>query len=114
MNDLEQAKSILLSGGYTCVLCKGETVHTSNHRGVRPLLELLETDVTGFCAADKVVGKATALLYRLLNVKAVHAQVISQAALQVLQNSPMAKSFTPWRNRFILPMAEVSALISWP
>lgn len=89
MNDLEQAKSILLSGGYTCVLCKGETVHTSNHRGVRPLLELLETDVTGFCAADKVVGKATALLYCLLNVKAVHAQVISQAALQVLQNSPI-------------------------
>ena len=89
MNDLEKAKSILESGGYTCVLCKGETVHTSNHRGVRPLLELLETNVAGYCAADKVVGKATALLYCLLNVKAVHAQVISQAALQVLQNSPI-------------------------
>ena len=85
MNDLEHAKSILQEGGYTCVLCKGEAIHTSYHRGVRPLLELLETDVSGFCAADKVVGKATALLYRLLNVKAVHAQVISQAALQVLQ-----------------------------
>ena len=90
MNDLERAKDILQSGSYTCVLCKNDTVHTSNHRGVRPLLELLETDVSGFCAADKVVGKATALLYCLLKVRAVHAQVISKAALQVLQNSPIA------------------------
>ena len=93
MNDLERAKSLLQSGGYTCVLCKDNIVHTSFHRGVRPLLELLETDVSGFYAADKVVGKATALLYCLLNVKAIHAQVISQAALQVLQNSPIAVSW---------------------
>ena len=85
MQDWEQAKALLQSGGYTCVLCKGATVHTSTHRGVRPLLELLDTDVAGFCAADKVVGKATALLYCLLKVRAVHAQVISQTALQVLQ-----------------------------
>ena len=85
MNDLERAKSILQSGSYTCVLCQGDNLHTSQHRGVRPLLELLETDVTGFCAAVKVVGKATAFLYCLLKVKAVHAQVISLAALQVLQ-----------------------------
>lgn len=90
MPDLEKAKRILREGGYTCVLCKGDILHTSAQRGVRPLLELLETDVSGFCAADKVVGKATALLYCLLDVKAVHAQVISLAALQVLQNSPIA------------------------
>ena len=86
LNDLEKAKSILENGNYTCVLCKGDTVHTSQHRGVRPLLDLLDTDVSGFSAADKVVGRATALLYRLLNVKSVHAQVISQSALEVLEN----------------------------
>ena len=90
MNDLERAKSILQSGGYTCVLCRGDNLHTSQHRGVRPLLDLLEADVAGFCAADKVVGKATAFLYCLLKVKAVHAQVISQAALQVLQEGGIA------------------------
>ncbi len=93
MNDLDKAKSILESGGYTCVLCKGDAVHTSRHRGVRPLLELLDSGVSGFSAADKVVGKATALLYRLLNVKAVHAQVISRAALQVLESSTIAVSW---------------------
>ena len=86
MKDLEKAKSVLHSGGYTCVLCKGDLLHTSTRRGVAPLLELLNTDVSGFCAADKVVGKATALLYCLLDIKAVHAGVISQAALQVLRS----------------------------
>lgn len=90
MKDLERAKAILEQEGYTCVLCKGERIYSSNHRGVRPLLDLLETNVSGFCAADKVVGKATAMLYCLLNVKAVHAQVISQAALQVLQSRGIA------------------------
>ena len=93
MNDLEKAKSILSSGEYTCVLCKGDTIHISRHRGVQPLLELLETDVSGFSAADKVVGKATALLYCLLKVKAVHAQVISLAALQVLQSNSITVSW---------------------
>lgn len=93
MNDLEKAKSLLQSGGYTCVLCNGDRVYTSRHRGVRPLLELLDTDISGFYAADKVVGKATALLYCLLKVKAVHATVISQAALQVLQDGGIVVSW---------------------
>ena len=93
LNDLEKAKSILNGGEYTCVLCKGDIIHSSRHRGVRPLLELLETDVSGFSAADKVVGKATALLYCLLKVQAVYAQVISLAALQVLQSNNIAVSW---------------------
>ena len=93
LNDLDNAKSLLQAGDYTCVLCRGERVHTSARRGVAPLLELLHTDVSGFCAADKVVGKATALLYCLLKVKAVHANVISHAALQVLQDSGIAVSW---------------------
>lgn len=93
LNDLEQAKTILQSGDYTCVLCKGGKLHTSTRRGVAPLLELLSTDVSGFYAADKVVGKATALLYCLLKVKAVHARIISQAALQVLQNGGIGISW---------------------
>ena len=85
MEDLMKARQLLEEGGCTCVLCRGEAVHTSHHRGVRPLMELLEEDVAGFCAADKVVGKATALLYCLLGIKALWAGVISDAALEVLE-----------------------------
>lgn len=86
--DLQNARQHLLTGDYTCVLCKGDTLHTSTRRGVAPLLALIDsgTDVSGFSAADKVVGKATALLYRYLGVKAVYARVISQSAAEVLKD----------------------------
>ncbi len=85
MEDLMKARQLLAEGNYTCVLCKDERIHTSHHRGVRPLMELLEENVSGFSAADKVVGKATALLYCLLGIKALWAGVISDAALEVLE-----------------------------
>lgn len=86
MNDLNSAKKMLLSGGYTCVLCHEDNTHTTTLRGVKPLVIWYESklDFNGYCAADKVVGKATAFLYILLGVKAVYAGVISRSALQVL------------------------------
>ena len=84
MDDLAKAWQLLSEGGYTCVLCKGDRIYTSTHRGVKPLMDLLDTDVSGYSAADKVVGKATALLYCLLGIECLHAGVISDAALQVL------------------------------
>lgn len=88
-DDLIKAKKLLSDGGFTCVLCKDETVYTSSRRGVKPLLEWYEngTDLAGFSAADKVVGKATAFLYALLGVKAVYANVISRPAAEVLRES---------------------------
>lgn len=85
-HDLIQARELLSTGPYTCVLCRGEITRFCTARGVRPLLELLEEGSwQDFCAADKVVGKATALLYVLLGVRAVWAPVMSEAAVQVLQ-----------------------------
>ena len=89
MTDLEKARRILQEGGYTCVLCRGGEIHTSLARGVRPLVRWLTfgPDLAGFSAADKVVGKATAYLYCLLGVKAVHAGVMSGAAADVLREN---------------------------
>ena len=89
MRDLEEARSLLERGNYTCVLCRDGSTVTDNRRGVRPLLELLdsETDLHGYSAADKVVGKAAAFLYCLLGVRALYAGVISQPALSVLEDA---------------------------
>lgn len=86
--DLTRAISLLNERDYTCVACKENSIYTATHRGVKPLVQWLDekTDLTGFSAADKVVGKATAYLYCLLGVKAVYAHVMSTAALQVLQS----------------------------
>ena len=86
--DLILAFNILNEGSYTCVLRRGDITLTDDRRGIRPLLELLESgqDMSGFSAADRVVGKAAAFLYCLLGVRSVYAKVISTPALQVLQS----------------------------
>ena len=83
----EKARKIMESGGYTCVLTNGDAVYTSCLRGVKPLVQFLESGTIppGFSAADKVVGKANAYLYILLKVRTLYSQVISEPAISVLQ-----------------------------
>lgn len=85
--NLTNARNLLDSGNYTCVVCLGETVYTTTHRGVAPLLNWLDsgTDLSGFSAADRVVGRGAAFLYCLLKVKAVYARVMSRPAAEVLK-----------------------------
>lgn len=87
--DLENAQLILDRENCTCVLCRGDVVYKSTRRGVAPLMGWLEdgTDLKDFSAADKVVGKATAFLYCLLQVKEVYAFVMSEAAGKVLRDN---------------------------
>ena len=87
LSDLNRARQMLSQGRYTCVLCRGASVYTDIRRGIRPLLELLDTgtDLQGFSAADKVVGKAAAFLYCLMGVGQVYAPIISHSAAEVLK-----------------------------
>ena len=87
MSDLNKAKALLAAGGYTCVLCRGDEIHTATARGVKPLVDWLDSglDLRGFSAADKVVGRATAFLYVLLGVREVHALVMSAPAKEALE-----------------------------
>ena len=86
MTDVARAKALLVDSNYTVVLCRDEITHTDTRRGVAPLLALLDRgeDVSGFSAADKVVGKAAAFLYLRLGVAAVHATVMSEPAYDLL------------------------------
>ena len=62
-------------------------MYRSDQRGVKPLLHWLDegTDLMGFSAADKVVGRGAAFLYRLLGVRRVHGNTVSVAAVKVLR-----------------------------
>jgi hypothetical protein len=93
-NDLSIAREHLNSGDYTCVIRKDDVEYTSLERGVKPLVRWLTegTDLRGFSAADKVVGKATAYLYCLLGVKEVYAHVMSRAAAQALEENGITPS----------------------
>lgn len=76
-----------LNNGYTCALCRDGDIITTTQRGVKPLLDWikLKTDLRGFAAADKVVGKAAAFLYVLLGISEIYALVISDAACAVFE-----------------------------
>ena len=84
--DRERAIARLEQGDCTVALCHGEHCIADSRRGVAPLLALLDSgrDVTGFAAADRVVGKAAAFLYVRLGVAAVYAPVMSRPAYAVL------------------------------
>lgn len=86
MNDSENAKDIFSSGKYTCVLCKGDIIHTSNKNGISPMIEFIEDnlDINGFSAADKIVGKAAAMLFIASGIKYVYADVMSRQAAEIL------------------------------
>lgn len=93
--DLLAARTLLEAKGYTCVLQKDAVVYTSYQRGVKPLLELLDAgvDLRGFSVADKVVGKAAALLYCLMGVREVYAPIISDAAVRTFHFHGIACSY---------------------
>lgn len=85
--DLARARELLAEGGRTVVAVRGDDVLASEERGVRPLLGWVSSGVSleGFSVADKVVGKAPALLYCLLRPRAVFAPVMSGAARELLE-----------------------------
>ena len=87
-HNLQKALELLQSGGYTCVVCRGDAVYTATARGVAPLLAWLESgiDLKDFSAADRVVGRGAAFLYCLLGIREVHARVMSRPASEVLQS----------------------------
>ena len=86
-SDLEKAIKTLSSGGFTFAAVRGEDTLTSSQRGVKPLLDLIDSGSTlsRFSVADRVVGRAAAFLYVLLGARCVHACVMSSPAKAVFE-----------------------------
>ena len=71
----------------TCIIQKGDRTFTSRLRGIRPLLDWITQgeDLRGGYAADRIVSKAAAMLYVMMGVKGVFAEVLSESGLAVLR-----------------------------
>ena len=85
----QRAKALLESGGHTLALVKEEKTLFSDLRGVAPMVELIGAgkDLAGFSAADRVVGKAAALLFALAGIEEVYAEVMSRPAALFLKEA---------------------------
>ncbi len=93
MTDLETAVNSL--GTHSVALCKNGKVITSDKRGVAPLTELIESgaDISGFSAADRVVGKAAAMLMIHLGITDVFAVTLSESAEALLKKHGVSVKF---------------------
>lgn len=84
--DMMTAAQLLFSGNYTCVMCRSGVCFTSEERGIKPLLNWLDsgTDFSGFFAADQIVGSAAAFLYIHLRIRGVYAKTMTIRARDIL------------------------------
>jgi hypothetical protein len=85
VSDWERAIRLLAEGDYGCVLARGEETLVSRAPGVGALVDWLAAGVelAGFAAADRVVGRAAALLYAHAGVVAVYADLAGAAAADI-------------------------------
>lgn len=86
MTDLQLAKQTLAD--HTIALCKDGNIITSDKRGVAPMADFIFNNVnlSGYSVADKVVGKAAAMLFALAGITSVYAIVISTAGKDFLRS----------------------------
>ncbi len=87
--NIDDLKKILLKENHTIVIYKNDaSIFVSNDRGVVPLMKLLEEDyfqLKDSIIADKVIGKAAALLMVFAGIKEVYTPIISVLAKQVFE-----------------------------
>lgn len=81
---LNRAKELLKEGASLVIVnAAGELVYREH--GVRTLLSLQSGSLTGAFVADKIVGKAAAMLLVRGGALEVYAEVISEPALETLK-----------------------------
>ena len=85
MTDLQTAKNNL--AGHTICLCKDGDCIYSEKRGIAPIMGLIAdgVDLADYSVADKVVGKAAAMLFVKCGVIKVFAKTLSQNGKKILE-----------------------------
>lgn len=88
MRDIDLAKELLEKEGYTLVIVKeGNVIYKSFEKGIKPMytaVKEIKDNLSGASVADRVIGKAAAMLCRQSNIKELHTRLISESAFKVL------------------------------
>ena len=89
-NNLEKAIKILEEEkDLTLVLVLNKDIYKSSEKGIKSLLQLLNSgkNYLNYSAADKIIGKAAAMLYKLLNINDIYGEVMSISAINFLEQN---------------------------
>ena len=84
MTDLETAKANL--AGHSICLCRDGDIITDDGRGISPMMRFIAEgrDLSGWSAADVIVGKAAAMLFVKAGIISVYGKVTSTAGRDYL------------------------------
>ncbi len=98
MNDLEIAKNRLQQKHLTLVIVKnGEILYETQFHRISGFLDAIDEqgiNLQNASVADKVVGKAVALLSVLVQVRAVYADTLSVAGKKILELNGISHEWT--------------------
>ena len=97
MQDLERARLRLEEKNLSLVVVKnGKVIFETESHGIKGFLEateLLGKELIGSSVADRVVGRAVALLFVYFRVSAVFAVIISMEGVRVLEDNNVFYQF---------------------
>jgi len=90
LTEIQKAIAELEKNEYSCVVLKDDKLYRFNGIGVKPIISNLDINKTFFedaLIADKIIGKAAALLLVMSKIKMVYGAVMSQTAIEVFENN---------------------------
>lgn len=91
MKDIDIAKELFKKEQLSLAIIKnGEIIFTNSDFGIKPMyiatMEFKDS-LKGASVADKVIGRAAAMLLKYAEIKELHTDLISEKAVEVLDNS---------------------------
>lgn len=91
MKDLEMAKKILEEKELTLAIVKeGKVLFTSTDKGIKPMYTAVlehREELKGASIADRVIGRAAAILCKYADINELYTKLISNEAVKVFANS---------------------------
>lgn len=102
MSDIEKAKE-KLAKDTTCVLVKEDKIILSKDKGIAPILKFINAgeNLENFSLADRIVGKAVAMLVVYSKIREVYAEVLSEKGEEVLKKHNIKYSYKTLTEKII-------------
>ncbi len=101
MTDIEIAIKNL--EGHSICLCKNGEYFTDDSKGISPMMKFIaeKKDLSGYSAADIIVGKAAAILFVKAGIVSVYGEVMSEAAKLFLEEHGISYSYETLTKKII-------------
>lgn len=121
MTDIELAKENL--HGHSICLCRNGEYFTDDGRGISPMMRFIAEgrELSGFSAADVIVGKAAALLFVKAGIAEVYGGTMSRAGAEYLGRHHIPYSYGTLTEKIInrqgtdiCPMEKAAAVTDDP